>query len=73
MRAHVHIYTAGKMKTTAIKVADYYGVATYYSVMPRAIFDALEASALKGEEFVEVDSALLDEMHKAYTQKMKRS
>ena len=61
------------MKTTAIKVTDYYGVATYYSVMPRAIFDALEASALKGEEFAEVDSALLDEMHEAYTQKMKRS
>ena len=68
---HVHIYTAGKMKTTAIKVADYYGVATYYSVMPRAIFDALEASALKGKEFAEVDSALLEEMHEAYTQKMK--
>lgn len=60
------------MKTTAVKVAEYYGVATYYSVMPRAIFDALEASALKGEEFAEVDSALLDEMREAYTQKIKR-
>ena len=60
------------MKTTAIKVADYYGVATYYSVMPRAIFDALEASALNGKEFAEVDSALLEEMHEAYTKKMRR-
>lgn len=60
------------MKTTSIKVADYYGVATYYSVMPRAIFDALEASVLNGKEFAKVDSALLDEMHEAYTQKMKR-
>lgn len=59
------------MKTT-VKVSEYYGVATYYSVMPRIIFDALETAALNGKEFAEVDSALLDKMHEAYTQKMKR-
>ena len=58
------------MKTT-VKVSEYYGVATYYSVMPRIIFDALETAALNGKEFAEVDSALLDEMHEAYEAKEK--
>ena len=48
--------------TTKIKVNDYYGTPSYYSVMPRAIFDALEAAALNGEECVEIEKELLDQM-----------
>lgn len=58
------------MKTT-VKVSEYYGVATYYSVMPRIIFDALETAALNGNEFAELDKDLVDAMHKAYEAKEK--
>lgn len=59
------------MTTTKIKVNDYYGTPSYYSVMPRAIFDALEAAALNGEECVEVEKGLFDQMLEDYNQKMK--
>lgn len=54
------------METTKIKVSDYYGSPSYYPVMPRAIFDALEAACLNGEEYVSVDKAQFDEMIEAY-------
>lgn len=57
--------------TTKIKVNDYYGTPSYYSVMPRAIFDALEAAALNGEDCVEVEKGLFDQMLEDYNQKMK--
>lgn len=47
---------------TKIKVNDYYGVPSYYSVMPQPIFDALEAAALNGEEFADVEKAQFDKM-----------
>ena len=37
------------MDAIKIKVADYYGNPSYYSVMPNEIFDALELASLKGE------------------------
>ena len=52
--------------TTKIKVNDYYGTPSYYS-----IFDALEAAALNGEECVEIEKELLDQMLEDYNQKMK--
>ena len=36
------------METITINVADYYGNPSYYSVMPEAIFDALELASLNG-------------------------
>lgn len=53
-----------------IKVTDYYGNPSYYSVMPQTIFDALELANLKGEEFAEVDKTQLDEMIHLYNIKM---
>jgi hypothetical protein len=43
------------MKTTKIKVSDYYGDPSYYSVMPQPIFDVLEAASLDGEEYIDAD------------------
>lgn len=41
-----------------------------YSVMPRAIFDALEVAALNGDEYAEVDKDLFDTMIEDYNLKM---
>lgn len=57
------------MDTIQIKVSDYYGTPSYYSVMPRAIFDALEVAALNGEEYIEVKKELFDTMIKDYNKK----
>lgn len=57
------------MKTT-IKTHDYYGVPSYYSVMPQAIFDALEQSVQNGEELTTVDKKMFDKMIADHTQKM---
>ena len=54
------------MVTIQIKVADYYGNPSYYSVMPREVFDALEIAALKGEEFATVDKTRFDIMIEQY-------
>jgi hypothetical protein len=54
------------METTKIKVSDYYGIPIYYSVMPQAVFDALEAASLNGEEFALVDKVLYDKMISDY-------
>lgn len=58
------------METITINVADYYGNSSYYSVMPEAIFDALELASLRGEQTTTVDKALFDAMVIDYKQKM---
>ena len=58
------------MSTIQIKVSDYYGTPSYYSVMPRAIFDALEVAALNGEEYVDVEKELFDTMIEDYNNKV---
>lgn len=58
------------MDTIQIKVSDYYGVPSYYSVMPRAIFDALEVAALNGQEYTNVEKELYDKMLEDYNKKM---
>lgn len=45
-----------------ITVSDFYGVPSYYSVMPEQIFDALELASLKGEATALVDKAQFDKM-----------
>jgi hypothetical protein len=55
-----------------IQVSTYYGVPSYYSVMPQAIFDALEASALNGEDFALVDKVQFDKMIEAYQNKIQQ-
>lgn len=54
-----------------IKVNDYYGNPSYYSVMPQAIFDALEKANLNGEEYINVKKAQFDKMIERYNEKMK--
>ncbi len=56
--------------TTQIKVNDYYGNPSYYSVMPQAIFDALEVAALNNEESIEVEKQLFEKMITNYKLKM---
>lgn len=58
------------MDTVEIKVSDYYGKPSYYSVMPQAIFDALETAALNGQETVSVNRRLFDGMVRGYRDKM---
>lgn len=58
------------MLTSRIKVSDYYGAPSYYSVMPRAIFDALEAAALNSTEYIDVEKELFDKMIEDYNKKM---
>ena len=53
-----------------INVKDYYGNPDYYSVMPQAIFDALEAAYLDCQEFTDVDKAQFDKMVWDYQIKM---
>lgn len=59
------------MNTIKIKVSDYYGNPSYYSVMPQAIFEALEAASLNGEEYVQVEKMLFDQMIIDHKNKMK--
>lgn len=58
------------MERIQIKVSDYYGNPSYYSVMPEEIFDALELASLRGEQTTTVDKALFDSMIIDYKQKM---
>ena len=58
------------MEMIKIKVSDYYGNPSYYSVMPQAIFDALEAAALNGEEYMQIEKALFNQMIEDYKLKM---
>lgn len=57
------------MDAIKIKVADYYGNPSYYSVMPNEIFDALELASLKGETETDVDKALFTQMVDNYKKK----
>lgn len=53
-----------------IRVNDYYGNPSYYSVMPESIFDALELASLNGEEYIAVDKSAFDTMIVEYNKKM---
>ena len=55
-----------------IKVSNYYGNPSYYSVMPQEIFDALELASLKGEEHTTVNKDQFDNMIIEYNKKMKQ-
>lgn len=57
-------------QTTKINVADYYGNPSYYSVMPRSIFDALELAYLEGKKIVSVAKADFERMLSDYKTKM---
>lgn len=61
-----------KMETIKIKVNDYYGNPSYYSVMPQDIFDALELASLQGEENTTVNKDQFDTMIVEYGKKMKQ-
>ncbi|MDN0022753.1 MULTISPECIES: hypothetical protein [Prevotellaceae] len=58
------------METIRIKVNNYYGNPSYYSVMPQEIFDALELASLQGEEFAVVAKEKFDKMIVDYKKKM---
>ena len=58
------------METITINVADYYGIPSYYSVMPESIFDALELAYLRGEQTTTVDKVLFETMVIDYKEKM---
>lgn len=58
------------METIRIKVNNYYGNPSYYSVMPQDIFDALELASLQGEEFAVVTKEKFDKMIVDYKKKM---
>ena len=60
------------METIRIKVNNYYGNPSYYSVMPQEIFDALELASLQGEEYVTVSKDQFDTMIVEYGKKMKQ-
>ena len=60
------------MEMVEIKVNEFYGNPSYYSVMPQEIFDALELASLKGDERVMVDKAQFDTMVVEYEKKMKQ-
>ena len=60
------------MATVEIRVKDYYGKPSYYSVMPQGIFDALESASLNDEEFATVDKAQFDKMIVEHENKMAR-
>lgn len=57
-------------KRMEIKVADYYGNPSYYSVMPQALFDLLEAATLNGEEYILADKAQFEQMVADHKMKM---
>lgn len=60
-----------KEEKTAIKVSDYYGNASYYSVMPHSIFEALEEAFLSDQDTAQVSKELFDEMISDYIDKMR--
>lgn len=53
-----------------IEVNKYYGVPSYYSVMPEQIFDALELASMKGDKTAMVNKAQFDKMIADYKIKM---
>lgn len=58
------------MGAIKIKVNDYYGNPSYYSVMPQDIFDALELASLQSEKYAFVDKAQFETMILEYDKKM---
>lgn len=56
-----------------IEVNKFYGVPSYYSVMPEQIFDALELASFKGEETVMVNKDQFDKMIADYEIKMRHA
>lgn len=54
------------MHTITINPHEYYGMAHYYSVMPPALFEAIEAAVIQGKEQVEVDKDMFEQMLKDY-------
>ncbi|MDD7529535.1 MAG: hypothetical protein PUK16_01055 [Prevotellaceae bacterium] len=58
------------MDKVQIKVNDFYGNPSYYSVMPQEIFDVLELASLKGEQNADINKDLFDGMIEAYKTKM---
>ena len=58
------------MDRIKIKVSDYYGNPSYYSVMSQALFDLLEAATLNGEEFILADKAQVEQMVEDHKIKM---
>ena len=60
------------METIRIRVNNYYGNPSYYSVMPQEIFDALELASLQGEEYATVSKDQFDTMIVEYNKKMKQ-
>lgn len=59
------------MERIKIKVSDYYGNPSYYSVMPQTLFDLFEAATLNGEEYVLADKGQIEKMINDYKLKMK--
>lgn len=57
--------------TVGIAVSGFYGIPSYYSVMPQAIFDALELAALNDEEIAMVSKEQFDKMIADYEIKMR--
>lgn len=53
-----------------IRVNDYYGNPSYYSVMPQALFDLLEAANLNGEEYIDASKSQVDQMIIDHKKKM---
>lgn len=60
------------MERIEIKVADYYGNPSYYSVMPQGLFDLLEAATLNGEEYILADKAQVEQMVADHKTKMEQ-
>ena len=57
------------MDRIKIKVSEYYGNASYYSVMPQSLFDLLEAAFLNGDEFVLAEKSQVDKLIDDYKKK----
>lgn len=55
-----------KMETITINVADYYGIPSYYSVMPESIFVALETAFVNGETTATVPLDAFTHMRDSY-------
>lgn len=60
------------MGKVEIKVGDFYGNPSYYSVMPQDIFDALETASLNSEERAIVDKEQFDTMVAEHKKKMEQ-
>ena len=60
------------MERIQIRVNDYYGNPSYYSVMPQPLFDLLEAASLNGEEHILADKAQVDKMIQDHEEKLKK-